>query len=121
MKNTLKPIALALPGLLAMSSFAAWTPYYGGSGNGFSSAASVLGSGEGYTEAKYQGSSLACTRYWEWTDRNSVSDDRSVAETGTLVIQTGTWSESSYSYGYVRVFQTSAPSNEGWAYVQSNI
>lgn len=117
--KALRPVSLALPGLLAVSSWGAWKPFWSGAGAGFSSAADVTG----FTTAKYSGAtSINAHKTIQDYDRvlGWQTPVNNVAVSGTLITVSSTWSENTYSYGECYL-QRDGTGDNGDAYVSSSI
>jgi hypothetical protein len=120
-KQSLRPISILLPGLLAVSA-------YGGYNNGNVDAqtantgmSGVVNSATGYTEAKYDksGVGIDVTKQTEGYDPGrAVWDIETTYATGvSFAVVTAYWSSVTYSDGRARVWETPAPGHYSLARV----
>lgn len=117
--KTLKPIAVVLPGLLAASSFATWTPQTSTFGTGFYATAN---GDTGFTQAKYDRAGFQVSCHRRTTDNYRCCGNQQFDNnlTSDLVVNASTWSENSYAWGKVHVWSNVDSSLEAWARVDSS-
>ena len=120
-RHMLNPIRIALPGLLAVSAWGAWTPSGDYSGPGFSATSNTTG----FTQAKYDqaGVSINAHKHAYGFDRNLGMLQDTTASTpvsGTLITISSTWSENTWSQGICEL-RNDLNSDHGRAEVQSDI
>lgn len=118
-RRTLKPVAIALQGLVAVAASATWIPSGGYHGTGYYSTSDPNTS---YTQAKYDrsGYSLTINRKIQGFDRVAgIVTVLSDQQTGSFVAATDYWSEDSFSYGYCEVKYVPTGDN-AWAALESS-